>query len=373
MASRPANPAFFKVKPGRAAADKLARMHREGLPTPLCAAQRTVRAPWLKPTGGAGRRRRADHRAGLRAGARRRWLQGDRRTRRPRSGRRWRKQQALRRHRQRHRDARHGRAGAAAGDPRGRPRRADDLHDRQPGARERHGGHRVRRLSLPAEAGGAGRDAGGGRAGGARAQAGEGSARGGHGPASSRASRSAIARAWRRASRRRSRSCGWPPSRSCRGRGAASSPTRRCCARTSRRLRSPLDFFDAAERLGRAAELGRIIRRLVAALLRETPPPGALVREPAPRRSRGRRALRRRRRADAVRRARWSWRSPSAPRSIGIHELGTRVARLRDARLPHRHRRPRRRLRGPHQLRPARARGGQGRHVAGARHRHARP
>jgi EAL domain-containing protein (putative c-di-GMP-specific phosphodiesterase class I) len=39
-------------------------------------------------------------------------------------------------------------------------------------------------------------------------------------------------------------------------------------------LRSPLDFFDAAERLGRAAELGRIIRVHVARLLRESPPAG---------------------------------------------------------------------------------------------------
>jgi len=37
-------------------------------------------------------------------------------------------------------------------------------------------------------------------------------------------------------------------------------------------LRSPLDFFDAAERLGRAAELGRIIRQHVAGLLRASPP-----------------------------------------------------------------------------------------------------
>ena len=41
-------------------------------------------------------------------------------------------------------------------------------------------------------------------------------------------------------------------------------------------LRSPLDFFDAAERLGRAAELGRIIRVHVARQLRETPPPAHL-------------------------------------------------------------------------------------------------
>jgi EAL domain-containing protein (putative c-di-GMP-specific phosphodiesterase class I)/CheY-like chemotaxis protein len=41
-------------------------------------------------------------------------------------------------------------------------------------------------------------------------------------------------------------------------------------------LRSPLDFFDAAERLGKAAELGRIIRRHVAALLAGPRPPGHL-------------------------------------------------------------------------------------------------
>jgi EAL domain-containing protein (putative c-di-GMP-specific phosphodiesterase class I)/CheY-like chemotaxis protein len=41
-------------------------------------------------------------------------------------------------------------------------------------------------------------------------------------------------------------------------------------------LRSPLDFFDAAERLGRAGELGRIIRQHVARILRETPPPAHL-------------------------------------------------------------------------------------------------
>jgi EAL domain-containing protein (putative c-di-GMP-specific phosphodiesterase class I)/CheY-like chemotaxis protein len=39
-------------------------------------------------------------------------------------------------------------------------------------------------------------------------------------------------------------------------------------------LRSPLDFFDAAERLGKAAELGRIIRRHVAALIGGTRPAG---------------------------------------------------------------------------------------------------
>jgi len=39
-------------------------------------------------------------------------------------------------------------------------------------------------------------------------------------------------------------------------------------------LRSPLDFFDAAERLGRAPELGRIIRGHVARIMTETPPKG---------------------------------------------------------------------------------------------------
>ena len=39
-------------------------------------------------------------------------------------------------------------------------------------------------------------------------------------------------------------------------------------------LRSPLDFFDAAERLGKAAELGRIIRRHVAGILGGVRPAG---------------------------------------------------------------------------------------------------
>jgi EAL domain-containing protein (putative c-di-GMP-specific phosphodiesterase class I) len=37
-------------------------------------------------------------------------------------------------------------------------------------------------------------------------------------------------------------------------------------------LRSPLDFFDAAERLGKAADLGRLIRGRVADIMRDTPP-----------------------------------------------------------------------------------------------------
>jgi EAL domain-containing protein (putative c-di-GMP-specific phosphodiesterase class I)/CheY-like chemotaxis protein len=39
-------------------------------------------------------------------------------------------------------------------------------------------------------------------------------------------------------------------------------------------LRSPLDFFDAAERLGKASELGRIVRVHVARLMAERPPEG---------------------------------------------------------------------------------------------------
>src|SRR5215467_1339009 len=41
-------------------------------------------------------------------------------------------------------------------------------------------------------------------------------------------------------------------------------------------LRSPVDFFDAAERLGRAPELGRIIRTRLAKIMRESPPPEPL-------------------------------------------------------------------------------------------------
>ena len=41
-------------------------------------------------------------------------------------------------------------------------------------------------------------------------------------------------------------------------------------------LRSPVDFFDAAERLGRAPELGRIVRQQLARILRESPPPAPL-------------------------------------------------------------------------------------------------
>src|SRR5579871_89432 len=41
-------------------------------------------------------------------------------------------------------------------------------------------------------------------------------------------------------------------------------------------LRSPLDFFDAAERLGRAAELGRTIRRHIARHLQDAPSPATL-------------------------------------------------------------------------------------------------
>jgi EAL domain-containing protein (putative c-di-GMP-specific phosphodiesterase class I) len=41
-------------------------------------------------------------------------------------------------------------------------------------------------------------------------------------------------------------------------------------------LRSPVDFFDAAERLGRAPELGRVVRAQLARIMREAPPPAPL-------------------------------------------------------------------------------------------------
>src|SRR5215468_6292779 len=41
-------------------------------------------------------------------------------------------------------------------------------------------------------------------------------------------------------------------------------------------LRSPIDFFDAAERLGRAPELGRVVRAQLARIMREAPPPAPL-------------------------------------------------------------------------------------------------
>ena len=111
-----------------------------------------------------------------RAGGRR--LQGQRGPRRARGGRAG-QGAALRRDRQRHRHARHGRAGAPARHSRDRSRRAHDLHDRQPGAGERAGRHRVRRVSLPGQADRARRDDRRGGARGARPQAGAGPARGG--------------------------------------------------------------------------------------------------------------------------------------------------------------------------------------------------
>ena len=92
-------------------------------------------------------------------------------------------------------------------------------------------------------------------------------------------------------------------------------------------LRSPLDFFDAAERLGRAAELGRIIRQHIARLLRETPPAQLFVNlHPADL-------------EDEELYAEDGALTPFASQVVleiteraaldGIHELGTRVRRLR--------------------------------------------
>ena len=221
--------------------------------------------------------------------------------------------QALRRHRQRHRHARHGRPGAAARHPPERPRRADDLHDRQPGAGERAGGDRVRRVPLPAQAGRPGSAAGdrgargractSWRACGARpADPGA----GGQADRRPRGPGGAVRVGDREAVGRRAAIVSWT------GRSIFAYET---LLRTDEpTLRSPLDFFDAAERLGRAAELGRIIRGHVARIMRDDAAGRARVRQPAPGRSGGRRAVRRRRRADAVREARSSSRSPNAPR-----------------------------------------------------------
>ena len=173
------------------------------------------------------------------------------------------------------------------------------------------------------------RDDGGGRARAvARAQAGARPARGG---ARARARGEADRRSRRPRGAVRlgaSRSCGWRRSPSCRGRGAARSPTRRCCAPTSRRCAArstsstpPSGWAGGRARTDHPPARGEAPDRDAAA--------GAPVRQPAPGRSRGRGALRRRRRADAVRQAAWSWRSPSARRSIGSTSCSTRVKRLR--------------------------------------------
>ena len=71
-------------------------------------------------------------------------------------------------------------------DPRERPGRAHDLHDRQPGPGERGDRHRVRRVPLPGEADLARCDAGVGRPRGARAQPRPGPPRGDAGPRAGR-------------------------------------------------------------------------------------------------------------------------------------------------------------------------------------------
>ena len=131
-------------------------------------------------------------------------------------------------------------------------------------------------------------------------------------------------------------------------------------------LRSPLDFFDAAERLGRLPELGRIIRRQVANIMKDADAPVFVNLHPSDL-------------EDAELYADDGALTPYAKNVVleiteraaldRIHELQQRVTRLRRPRVPHRHRRSGRRVRGPHELRAARAGGRQGRHVARARHR----
>ena len=255
-------------------------------------------------------------------------------------------------------------------DPPDRSRRADDLHDRQPGA----GDARWRRSSTARSATCSSRCRStrcwrsSNRAV-RRAQAGAGAARGQRWSRSWRASRSAIGRGWRRGSRRRSRSCGWPRSRSSRGRGGSTFAYETLLRTDEPTLRSPLDFFDAAERLGRAAELGRIIRRHVARAA------GGRCGRRATCSSTCTRPIS----EDAELYADDGALTPYAGQVVleiteraaldrhpRAQHAGDAAAR---ARLPHRHRRPGRRVRGADQLRAARARGGQGRHVAGARHR----
>ena len=88
---------------------------------------------------------------------------------------------------------------------------------------------------------------------GARAQAGARAARGQRWSRSWKASRSAIGPGSRRGSRRRSRSCGWPRSRSCRGRGSSTFAYETLLRTDEPTLRSPLRLL----RRRRAAGAGR--------------------------------------------------------------------------------------------------------------------
>ena len=133
-------------------------------------------------------------------------------------------------------------------------------------------------------------------------------------------------------------------------------------------LRSPPDLFEAAERLGRLQELGRLVRDRVAHTLDETPTAGLLFVN-----------------LHALELDDDSLVSPDAPLSRHASrvvlevteraplETHSRCHRARGAapraRLPHRRRRSRGGLRRADQLRPPRARGGEGRHVADPRPR----
>ena len=134
-------------------------------------------------------------------------------------------------------------------------------------------------------------------------------------------------------------------------------------------LRAPPDLFEAAERLGRLRELGRIIRDRVAKTLVDNPTVDAEVFV----------------NVHALELDDDSLMAPTSPLSAfakrvvleiterapleKIKDANARVAQLRADGVPHRRRRSRRRLRGAHQLRAPRARGGQGRHVPDPRAR----
>ncbi len=136
-------------------------------------------------------------------------------------------------------------------------------------------------------------------------------------------------------------------------------------------LRAPPDLFEAAERLGRLHELGRIDprpRRRDTGRQPDRRRPG--VRQRARRSSSTTtRCWRRRRRCRRIATRVVLEITERAPLDEDPGRRRRASRSLRAHGLSHRRRRSRRRLRGAHQLRAARARGGQGRHVAHSRDR----